>query len=327
MRGRSRAAREVGAIGVGLVACLASACASARPPSLADQFIQREVSKEGAAATYDLPGAKTAAAVTAPKLPDVPLEPVPKASDLPTVEREDPGLAAALGELKAGETASAHRRVAGEYRRLGVFDSALEHYTQAVKLDPRDAASYDGLARVWRDWGVAQMALPEAYRAVNLAPAWAEGQNTLGTVLFALGELDAATARFEKALALDPAATYALNNLCYVSLTRGDAALAADECRDAVRRAPDLTAARNNLALVYAASGQNDLAEQSFLSAGDLPTSRYNMGIVHLARKEYAQAAAAFEAACADRPSMIDACARARDARRLAGSTSPIIKK
>ena len=75
-------------------------------------------------------------------------------------------------------------------------------------------------------------------------------------------------------------------------LERGAFALARPRALD-----PTLTAAHNNLALTFAASGDLDRARREFLAAGDRPPRHYNLGIVHLAEREYASAADAFEEA------------------------------
>src|SRR5207247_4202917 len=76
-----------------------------------------------------------------------------------TIESSDPLLSAALTQLAASPTAENHRRVASEYRRVRVLDLAHKHLSAAVQLDPRDAAAFDGLARIWRDWGFPQLGL------------------------------------------------------------------------------------------------------------------------------------------------------------------------
>jgi Flp pilus assembly protein TadD len=179
----------------------------------------------------------------------------PKTSDLPSIEKFDRALAAALSALADRPTGSAHRRVAAEYLRLSIFDAAYDHYTSALRLDARDPAAYEGLARLWRDAGFPQLGLRPAHQAVYYAPAWAAAENTLGTVLYALGDAAAAQRRFERALALDPQAGYVLSNICYVSLVRGDVSRARAQCQEAVRMAPDLAVARANLAAVVAAGG------------------------------------------------------------------------
>jgi len=149
--------------------------------------------------------------------------PIPKASDLPTLESENADLKAALAALQAAPTGVAHRRVAEAYFRLRVYDMSYRHYESALRFDQRDAAAYDGIARIWRDSGQPGSGLSPAYRAISLAPKWPAAQNTLGTLLFALGQTGEAVTRFEQVLALDAGAGYARRNLCYVATLTSDA--------------------------------------------------------------------------------------------------------
>ncbi len=125
-------------------------------------------------------------------------------------------MAAALLTLRLSTSAARHRDVATEYRRLGVNDAAFDHLTAATRLEPKDAAAYDELARIWRDWGFPQMGMADAARAVFYAPRSAETHNTRGTLLAALGLTEAARRDFQTALLLDPAAPFAAANLKYL---------------------------------------------------------------------------------------------------------------
>jgi tetratricopeptide (TPR) repeat protein len=196
-----------------------------------------------------------------------------------------------------------------------VRDAAYRHYNAAVKLDARDAAAYDGLARVWRDWGLPQLALSDAYRAVYFAPASAAFHNTLGTVMQSLGRHDDARAAYDRATLLDAQAAYAFNNLCYLSFVEGQTGGAIAACRRALSLDPALTAARNNLALAYAASGLMDLAEAEFIDANDAGRGLYNIGITHLASRNYPAAVAAFDAASRANPLLAIARERASQVR------------
>ena len=89
-------------------------------------------------------------------------------------------------------------------------------------------------------------------------------------------------------------------------LGEGDPAIA--HCAKAIAIAPELMAAHNNLGLVYAAQGRDDMAKQEFARASATAAAAYNMGIVHMSRREYRDAVAPFESACH---------AEARSGRRL----------
>ena len=223
-----------------------------------------------------------------------------------------------MAALNANESVENLRRVANEYARLGVYDQAESYLSRALKLDPRDAASWEARAQAWRDMSLPERALPDAQRAIFYAPRSASARNTLGTILFALNQPAEAAQAFNQAIAIDPGATWARNNLCYITLLAGDAKGAIEQCAAAVSTDPKLVVARNNLALVYAADGRLDDARREFMAAGSPAEGHYNFGIVLMARRDYAQALAEFEAAGHADPKFDAAFARAREARLLA---------
>jgi Flp pilus assembly protein TadD len=233
-----------------------------------------------------------------------------------TVEGNDVALTAALITVKARPSAANHRKVAAQYLRHGIKDVAHEHFTAALKLDSRDAASWDGLARIWRDWGFPNLALPDASRAVYYAPDSPVVYNTLGTILQALGRRAEARSQYEKALAVDATAAYALTNLCYGWALEGKADKAAGACRQALRLKPDMEAARNNLAVAYEVSGDSTAALDVLAESGDAARTQYNAGILHLAARRFPEALQAFDKALALRPPFAAAELMARQARR-----------
>jgi len=208
----------------------------------------------------------------------------------------DPMLAAALADLGTSPTAAAHRQVATEYRRLGVLDSAHAHLSEAMRLAPRDAAAYDGRARIWRDFGFPGLGLSDAYRAIHFAPRSAAAANTLGTLFEALGRLGDARSQYSRALQLDPSATFAMTNLCHIDTMLGRR-VAVAACRIALSASPASSVAHNNLALAYAVAGDFTRAYREFLVAGDLAKAQYNMGIMYMASRQPERAAEAFRSA------------------------------
>lgn len=239
------------------------------------------------------------------------------------LEDRDPELAAELKLLASAPSAAIHRSIAERYRERGVLDAAYSHFTSALALDPHDAESYEGLARVWRDWGLPQLGLADAYRATFYAPRSAPAYNTYGTLMQALGRNADARRAYEEASRLDPDAAYPLNNLCYLSFLEGRIDAAVDGCRKALRLDPSLAAARNNLALAFAASGRLDLARAQFLDAGDRATGLYNAGIMYMAAGDPRRAVAAFDEASRTRVSFALARERARQARALLATERP----
>lgn len=319
--------RPVPALVICLVECLTVGCAGHRAPDTASPFVIRshDVYKDGA--TYDVPStsgtsptqAKSPSAPTT-AVPSIPKGPVSKTSGGPTLESTSNELSAALTALKEHRSAESYAAVGEAYHHLGVLDMAETNFQRALKMNSRLPQANEGLARVWRDWGLPQEGLGYAHRAVSDAPKSPSAHNTLGTLLFVLGNPEQARAEFDKALALDPSAAYALNNLCYVAFMLGDAGPAAARCTEALALNPASSTTRNNLGLIYAAEGRNDDAKREFEKAGGDSSALYNMGIVHMSRREYKDAIAPFVAACNAKPEVAGACAWAKEARKLAAN-------
>jgi tetratricopeptide (TPR) repeat protein len=242
----------------------------------------------------------------------------PARPSIAQIESTDHRLAAAIVEAKTLPSPEAFRRVAEEYHRLKIYDRAHDYLHRATLLDPRDAATYDALARLWRDGGLPQLALADAHRALYYSPDSPAAHNTLGTILQALGQRKQAQREYERALQLDPAAAYALNNLCYGWILDREPGKAVTACQAALKIDPGLAAARNNLGLAYASRGDLDATRGAFERVGDRATALYNLGIVYMGRRQYSDAVSAFAAAQQARPSFPMATVRAEQAEKLA---------
>jgi Tfp pilus assembly protein PilF len=233
-------------------------------------------------------------------------------------ETGDPRLAAALRLAGADMSPENRLRVAEQYLRLGITDTAYIWANGALLQTPRFARAHEMVARIWRDWGFPDLGLASASRAAYFDPASASAANTLGTIFDALGQPVEAERAFKRAAALDSTVPWALNNLCFVELRMGRLAEARSHCQAALTLDPRMAAAGNNLALTYVASGDAAAAGRAFLTTGNAADAAYNRGIVHMAGREYQRAAEAFEQAIAERPSFTAAKARAHEARVLA---------
>jgi tetratricopeptide (TPR) repeat protein len=314
-------------VGCLLAVSLSGGCAARAPRS--QRFIQRP--SEAASAADAKAGEAQGAGPTARARKEALLSSIEKfrqlvattprpiqATPTSTIEGQDPELSSARLLLAVLPSADNHRRVAAAYMQLGVLDAAYDHFKAALRLNSRDAAAFDGLARVWRDWGLPNVALGDAHRAIYYAPASATVYNTLGTILQKLGQTAAAEAAFEAALQRDPNASYALNNLCYVKFLQGQSEQAIAACNRAVVLEPDLAAAHNNLGLAYWAGGDRVSAAQAFGSTSGAGVARYNTGIALLGSRLFEQAAEAFADADAVTPPVRQARLRVLQARTLA---------
>ena len=297
----------------GLLSLLLAGCGGARavklpaPPPVADS------SAEASAR----PPADTLSTFMA-KVRKLSEEARPARAVAPTVEGTNPRLAAAVAAAALSPLPEHLRVAAHEYARMGITDRAHEYLMKWIALAPRDAAAHDALARLWRDSGLPHLGLGDAYRAIHYAPHSPITHNTLGTILHAIGNHKAARLHYERALQLDPSASYALTNVCYGHILAGAGRQAATACQRALDLDPRLAGARNNLALAQAMTGDLEGARLTFSAALAPADAYYNIGIVHLARRDYARATEAFEQARAARPSMQLATARLQQLAQVA---------
>jgi len=132
---------------------------------------------------------------------------------LRSIEGTDVALRNALAALGQLESAAAHVAVAQQYWRLHVYDAVYDHYTDAIRLEPRNVTALDGRARVWRQWHMTEPALSDAHRARYFGPERPDVLNTLGTILEQAGQCGAARDAYASALKLDPSAGWAKDNL------------------------------------------------------------------------------------------------------------------
>lgn len=297
--------------------CVHAGCARPLSHGLTDRFLLHRKSPEATPKAEPPPPSLEESIQKIRKLM-AEARPAPKTPAAQSLETRDPVLQQALAAYAVAATADNAVAVAAAYHQYGLLDQAYSYYSRALALDSKSGGAYEGLARVWRDWHLPHLGLGDAVRATYFAPDSAAARNTLGTILQALGRRKEAGDAYRAALARDAQAAYALNNLCYLSFLDGDAPRAIAECQQALRVDPALAAAHNNLGLTYAALGRNDLASGEFAQAGGASVVAYNMGIVYLARRQYAQAAEQFDQVATGDPGVADAAQRAREARRLA---------
>jgi tetratricopeptide (TPR) repeat protein len=138
------------------------------------------------------------------------------------IEQRDPALRSALSLLQQEPSAAAHVAVAVAYHRLAVLDAAFDQFSLAIALEPRNAAAWDGRARLWRDWGFIAPALADVHRARYFAPRRADIVNTLGTILERAGQCDGARRAYRDAVGLDNDAAWARQNLARLDTVGND---------------------------------------------------------------------------------------------------------
>jgi tetratricopeptide (TPR) repeat protein len=106
--------------------------------------------------------------------------------------------------------------------RQNATDAALADYSEAIRLDPANAAAYDGRARLLVATGQRERAIEDWSALVKLDPKNPTSYINRGALLYLGGDLDGAIADFDAALALDPNHPNAFNNRGAAWRDKGD---------------------------------------------------------------------------------------------------------
>jgi serine/threonine-protein kinase len=203
----------------------------------------------------------------------------------------DPGLAAAHTALAT---------VVFDYDRDP--ESALEHYQQAIALEPDYATGRQFYAEFLRDMGRFDEALAENHRAQELDPLSPFYRLVEGIILHMARRAPEAIGVFERLLALDPRFQPTRFHLALACAQTGDLGRALEELDrfDPNLGIPDVIAVRGGL---FAAMGRTDEVRrmQALLDQTRAPVSAFSRAIVHIGMGEVETALDLIEKAVEDR--------------------------
>lgn len=152
------------------------------------------------------------------------------------------------------------RAKAADALKRGQFDAAIQGFTEALKLDPKDAAALSGRGDAFWQKGDYAQAIADFDAAIKLTPTDAVLFNNRGRSLLGKGEHERALADFNEALRLSPRGfPAAFRNRAFVLTLQKDPTAAIADCERALLGSP-------KDALAYATRGfarakQGDLAK------------------------------------------------------------------
>ena len=202
--------------------------------------------------------------------------------------RLDPGNA--IGHLSLG----------GILAAKGESVAAVSAFAEAARLTPRDPLIWHALASAYGAAGVLSQAALAFRRVAELLPGDAAAQANLGTALFALDRLDEAKMVLLQAQGLAPDNAATLSSLGIVLMGLGESTEAERILASASELAPGMNAIAVNHGTALAALERRHDAETLFrtvLSRDALDgQARFNLATMLLARGEFVEGWAAFEA-------------------------------
>ena len=169
----------------------------------------------------------------------------------------------------------------------GNAEEAIEHFQNALRIDPSQASVHSALGVALLEMGQAQQSLAYLERALEIDPNDADAHYNYGNTLLQLGRAREAVAQYRRALELNRDDVEAQNNLAWVLATCPDAAVrnglqavAIAERADSLtmRKSPVISA---TLAAAYAEAGRFadavNAAERAFqLASAEGNESRAN---------------------------------------------------
>ena len=176
------------------------------------------------------------------------------------------------------------------------YNSAVRHYTEAIKLKTDFSAAYISRALVYRDKGELDKALHDFDRAIALNPEHPGAYNNRGLAYRRKGELGKALHDFDRAIALNPEYVEAYNDRGLTYDDKGELDKALHDFDRAIALNPEHPGAYNNRGLAYRRKGELGKALHDFDRAialnPKLPQAYNNRGKawLHLGKWQKAKA-------------------------------------
>jgi predicted O-linked N-acetylglucosamine transferase (SPINDLY family) len=141
--------------------------------------------------------------------------------------------------LAGGATAALHRELARCLRWTGQPTEALQNFSEALRLDPRDVPTWEGLAQLLADAGHFAKAVEALEQALKVDPKSISCRLQLSEVARRMKRHGLATSILEKTLLVDPNSVEVHNNLGACLREQGEIAASLQHYRRAVELAPE----------------------------------------------------------------------------------------
>ena len=156
------------------------------------------------------------------------------------------------------------------YQQLGQNDSALSDYDKAIELEPDDARTYNYRGNLYRQMGRSNLALRDSNKAIELKPDYPEAYNNRGTMHEKMGKHHLALRDYAKAVELKPDFAHAHFNRGAIYERLGKPELAFEDYAVAIELDAGFTVAYMNRGLLYSRRDKNDLAVADFTKVIEL---------------------------------------------------------
>jgi len=158
--------------------------------------------------------------------------------------------------VKLGADAMTYNNFALAVSAKGNYDTALECYRKAIRLDPKNAESYYNLANLYMTMNNPEKAIAEYQQAIQINPRYAKAYGNLAVALARQNRPGEALENFAKVVELEPNSVDAQFNLAAALLGDGQFEKAADHYRKVLSLDPNDIEARKGLETAIAAKNK-----------------------------------------------------------------------
>ena len=207
--------------------------------------------------------------------------------------------------------------------QIRILNQAIEDFTQAINLDPNNAAAYWERGRAYRQMGDNDKAMADYIQAIRINPKHARAYNSRGTAYLDKRDYDRAIEDFTQAIRIDPNLDIAYNNRGIAYRNKNDYDRAIEDYTQAIRINPNYEDTYNNRGNAYRNKNDYDRAIADYTQAiridPNYAMAYRNRGLTYLDKNDYDRAIADYEASLRIDPNNATAKQRLEEARRLRG--------
>ena len=215
------------------------------------------------------------------------------------------------GKLSNADLAATYYNRGIEWRNKRDNDRAIADYTEALRLDPKDASAYNNRGLIWRDKRDYDQAIADYGAAIRLRPKDASFYNNRGIAWRDKKDYDRAIADYTEAIRLKADYVFAYNNRGNAWSSKRDYDRAIADYNEAIRLNPKYATGYNNRGIAWRAKGEHDKALADYNEAIRLnpkyANAYNNRGNTWIDKRDRARALADYNEAIRLDPAQSDA--------------------
>jgi len=184
---------------------------------------------------------------------------------------------------KSPQKVRPHNNLGNALMESGRTEEAIEHYLQALRINPYSSEVHNNLADALSKLGQFQKAIHHYHEALRIQPDYVDAYNDLGNALINIGQVSDAIRHFNQALRLNPKFVPAYNSLALALIRMGKTDEAVVQFQKALQINPNYVDAQVNLGGVLVGMGKNDKAvvhlRKVLQIKPDISKAHMNLGI------------------------------------------------